>query len=127
MSRFGWVCLGGALGTGARYLVAVGALRLLGPAFPWGTLVVNVTGSFLVGAVMHVGLTTQWLSPTLRLALTTGLIGGFTTYSTFNYETLQYLREGAALFALINVVATLALCLLAGWFGLVTARALVGG
>jgi CrcB protein len=127
VTRFVWICLGGALGTGARYLVAVGTLRLLGPAFPWGTLAVNAVGCFLLGAIMHVGLTTQWLSPTLRLALTTGLLGGFTTYSTFNYETLQYLREGAASLALLNVAATLSLCLLTGWLGLVAARALVGG
>ena len=127
VTRFVWICLGGALGTGARYLVALGTLRLRGPAFPWGTLAVNAVGSFLLGAVMHVGLTTQWLAPTLRVALTTGLLGGFTTYSTFNYETLQYLREGAAFLALLNVTATLCVCLLTGWLGLVAARALVGG
>jgi CrcB protein len=127
LTRFIWICLGGALGSGARYLVSVGTLRLLGPAFPWGTLAVNAVGSFLLGTIMHLGLTTQWLSPTLRLALTTGMLGGFTTYSTFNYETLQYLREGAAFLALLNVAATLSLCLLAGWLGLVAARALVGG
>lgn len=127
VSRLLWVCLGGALGTGARYVVAVSVLRLLGPAYPWGTLAVNVAGSFLLGALMHVGLATEWLSPTLRLALTTGVMGGFTTYSTFNYETLQYLREGAVGFALLNVAAMLLLCLLAGWLGLVAGRTIVGG
>jgi hypothetical protein len=76
VAQFLWICLGGAVGTGARYLVALLALRLLGPAFPWGTLVVNVAGSFLLGAVMHVGLTTEWISPAWRLALTTGVLGG---------------------------------------------------
>lgn len=127
MAQFLWICLGGAVGTGARYLVALLAFRLLGPAFPWGTLLVNVTGSFLLGAVMHVGLTTEWISPAWRLALTTGVMGGFTTYSTFNYETLGYLREGAVVIALANVGATLTLCLAAGWLGLVAARAVVGG
>lgn len=88
MSRFFWICLGGAAGTGARYLMSVWALTLLGPAFPWGTIAVNVTGSFLLGGLMHLALTTGILTPTLRLALTSGLLGGFTTYSTFNYETL---------------------------------------
>jgi CrcB protein len=127
VARFVWICLGGALGTGARYLLAVGVLQLLGSAFPWGTLLVNVIGSFLLGAVMHVGLTTGSLSPTLRLALGTGLLGGFTTYSTFNYETFEYLREGAVGLALTNVAATILSCLAAGWLGLLAARVTVGG
>jgi fluoride exporter len=127
VARFLWICLGGAVGSGARYLVALAVLGRLGPAFPWGTLAVNAVGSFLLGALMHVGLTTEWFSPTLRLALTTGVLGGFTTYSTFNYETLEYLREGAAGLALLNVAATLVLCLVAGWLGFALGRALVGG
>jgi len=126
MSRFLWVCVGGAIGTGARYLVAIGVPRLLGTSFPYGTLLVNVVGSFLIGAIMHVGLTTALIPPTLRLVLTTGVMGGFTTYSTFNYETLQYLREGAFVVAGLNVAATLALCLLAGLLGLAAARWLFG-
>jgi len=127
MSRILWVCLGGAVGTGARYLISTWALARLGPAFPWGTLVVNAIGSFLLGALMHVGLTTDLLSPTLRLALATGVMGGFTTYSTLNYETLEYLREGAVRLAALNIGATVILCLAAGLLGLAAARALVGG
>ena len=114
MSRFFWICLGGAVGTGARYLIALWAPRALGTAFPYGTLIVNALGSFLLGAIMHVGLTTTLIPPTLRLVLTTGVMGGFTTYSTFNYETMQYLREGAFSLAGLNVGATLVLCLLSG-------------
>ena len=127
MSRFLWICLGGAVGTGARYLVSTWALTLLGPAFPWGTLAVNAIGSFLLGALMHVGLSTDLLSPALRLALSTGVIGGFTTYSTFNYETLQYVSDGALGLAALNVSATFVLCLAAGLLGLAAARVLVGG
>ena len=126
MSRFLWVCLGGAVGTGARYLVALWAPRALGAAFPYGTLMVNALGSFLLGAIMHVGLTTTLIPPTLRLVLTTGVMGGFTTYSTFNYETMQYLREGAFSLAGLNVGATLVLCLLSGALGVAAARWLVG-
>ncbi len=122
MSRFLWVCLGGALGTGARYLIALWVPRSLGTSFPNATLLVNVLGSFLLGAIMHVGLTTTLISPTLRLILTTGVMGGFTTYSTFNYETIEYLREGALGLAGLNVAATLLLCLLAGALGLAGAR-----
>jgi CrcB protein len=121
------ICLGGAIGTGARYLIAIGVPRLLGTSFAYATLTVNVVGSFLLGAVMHVGLTTNLMTPGLRLVLTTGVMGGFTTYSTFNYETMEYLREGAFRLAGLNVAATLLLCLLAGALGLASARWLVGG
>ena len=126
MYRFLLISLGGAIGTGARYLIALEAPRLLGPAFPYGTLIVNVAGSFLIGAIMHVGLTTNLMSHDLRLMLTTGVLGGFTTYSTFNYETTEYLRQGNLRLAALNVAATLLLCLLAGALGLVAARWLVG-
>jgi CrcB protein len=126
-SRLFWICLGGAVGTGARYLISGWMLLLLGTAFPWGTLAVNVIGSFLLGAIMHVALTTNWIAPTLRLALSTGVMGGFTTYSTFNYETLGYLREGAWGLALGNLITTVLLCLAAGAAGLVLARWVVGG
>ena len=84
MARLLWICLGGAVGTGARYLLSGWLLRWLGPAFPYGTLAVNVLGSFLMGVLMHLALSTGSFSPTLRLTLTTGVLGGFTTYSTFN-------------------------------------------
>jgi CrcB protein len=126
LSRFFLVCLGGAIGTGVRYLIAIGAPRVLGTSFPYATLTVNALGSFLLGAIMHLGLATNLLSPTLRLVLATGVMGGFTTYSTFNYETLEYLREGATALAALNVAATLLLCLLAGALGLAAARWLVG-
>jgi CrcB protein len=126
MLRFLLICLGGAVGTGARYLIAIGAPRLLGTSFPYATLFVNVAGSFLLGAVMHVGLTTALVTPGLRLVLATGVMGGFTTYSTFNYETIEYLREGALGLAALNVAATLLLCLIAGALGLALARWAVG-
>ncbi len=126
MYRFLLVCVGGAVGTGARYLVATTAPRLFGTAFPYGTFAVNAVGSFLLGAIMHVGLTTNLMTPGLRLVLTTGVMGGFTTYSTFNYETMEYVREGAFWLAGLNVATTLVLCLLAGALGLALARWLVG-
>jgi CrcB protein len=126
MYQFLLICLGGAIGTGARYLIALETPRILGTAFPYATLIVNVTGSFLLGATMHVGLTTNLISPELRLSLTTGIMGGFTTYSTFNYETMEHLRAGAFWIAGLNVAATLLLCLLAGALGLALARRLVG-
>lgn len=126
MARFMWICFGGACGTGARYLLSGYVLRLLGPEFPYGTLAVNLIGSLLLGTLMHVGLETQVLAPTLRVALTTGVMGGFTTYSTFNYETLGYLQAGRPGLAALNVGVTLLLCLAAGVAGLWLGRALVG-
>jgi CrcB protein len=86
MERLLWICLAGAAGTGARYLVGVWATQRFGSPFPHGTLIVNLAGCFALGAVMHAALALSW-SPTLRAAVTIGFIGGLTTYSTFNYET----------------------------------------
>jgi CrcB protein len=122
MARFLWICLGGAAGTGARYLLSDWSLRTLGPGFPWGTLAVNVIGSFLLGLLMQIALATSLLPPTLRLTLTTGVMGGFTTYSTFNYETLRFLQESDWLAAGLNVGVTLLVCLAAGGLGVFTGR-----
>jgi len=126
MGRLFLISLGGAAGTAARYLLSVGLLRALGPAFPYGTLAVNVIGSFLLGAIMQAGLDTTLLSPTARVVLGTGVMGGFTTYSTFNYETLQYLQAGAWAMAGLNVALTLCVCLAAGAVGMAVTRALLG-
>jgi CrcB protein len=126
MDRFLWVCLGGAVGTGARYWLSGWVQRHAGPGFPAGTLAVNVIGSFVLGALMEIGVTGGLLAPTLRVALTTGVVGGFTTYSTFNYETIEYLREGAWALGMGNVAATVVVCLGAGIAGIAAGRGLIG-
>ena len=126
MARFLWICLAGAAGTGARYLLSTWLSRASGSALPWGTLAVNLLGSFLLGAIMEIGLTTAILPPTLRLTLATGLMGGFTTYSSFNYETLQYLRSDSWLLASVNVGATVLGCLAAGMLGIWAGRLVAG-
>lgn len=109
MTRLLLVCLGGALGSGARYLIAL--------TVPQATLVVNVAGSFAIALVMAT------LAPTdLRLFLVTGILGGFTTYSAFNEEALAMLRNEAWLAAAGYVVATVGGCLLAGLLGFAVAR-----
>jgi fluoride exporter len=127
MARFLWICLGGAAGTGARYLLSGWMLRALGPGFPYGTLVVNTLGCFLLGLIMQVALATPAFPPTLRFALTTGVLGGFTTYSTFNYETLQLAREGSWFLSLANLGFTVIAGLAAGLLGLAVGRTLAGG
>ncbi|MGA7615945.1 MAG: fluoride efflux transporter CrcB [Thermoanaerobaculia bacterium] len=124
--RFFWVCVGGAFGSGARYLIAGLALNALGPFFPWGTLIVNVVGSFLLAFLMVIGTETEVMSATLRLTLTTGAMGGFTTYSTFNYESLRYFQEGAWGLGLVNLIGTAVSCLVAGVLGFALARWIVG-
>jgi CrcB protein len=126
MLRLLLVCLGSALGGGARYLVAQAAPRLVGSALPWSTLAVNVVGSFLLALIMHVALVGGRISADARLFLTAGIMGGLTTYSTFNHETLSLLEHGAVARGLVNAGLTLAACALAGWSGFALGRALVG-
>lgn len=126
MARFFWICLGGAVGTGARYLLSSWLLGLAESDFPYPTLLVNAAGSLLLGLLMPVALADESFSPTLRLALTTGVVGGFTTYSTFNYETLVLFQRGAWLLGLANLGATLLACLVAGGLGLLLSRGLAG-
>jgi len=119
-----WVMLAGGLGSGARYLVGLWAFERQGSAFPFGTLIVNLAGCFVLGAVAHLATVTAW-PPELRAAVIVGFLGGFTTYSSFNQETLALLSNGATGAALLNIACTLVAGLLAGWLGLIVARQLV--
>ena len=121
MTRFLLICLGGALGSGARYLTSLAAASMFGVGFPYGTLIVNLAGSFLLGFIMEI-----LPRPDLRFFLATGVMGGFTTYSTFNYETTAYLREGAWAMAALNIGATVLGCLIAGFAGIAAGRAILG-
>jgi fluoride exporter len=125
MERFFWICLAGAAGAGARYLIALWAAQRFGSTFPYGTLIVNLIGCFSIAALMHAALALGW-SPNLRAALTIGFIGGLTTYSSFNYETMRLFEEGATASAAANVALTMLGGLTAGWLGLLTAREILG-
>lgn len=126
MRTFLTICAGGAAGTGARYLVNLGAARWLGTAFPFATLAVNLAGSFLLGAIMELAVHGA-ISPELRAVLATGLMGGFTTYSAFNYELVAGFERGAWLWSAIYLIASLAGCLAAGAAGVWLGRAAVTG
>ena len=119
------VCAGSALGGGARYLVSLWAASRGWTAFPWATLIVNVAGCFFIMVITTVAASTM-VSTNLRLFLTTGIMGGLTTYSTFDYETTRLLQDGATATALLNVGATLGACFVAGLLGIVVARLFVG-
>jgi CrcB protein len=124
MARFFLICLGGAIGSGARYLFSTGMTRAFGN-FPFGTMGVNVIGSFFASVVMVLALEKSAISPDLRFFLVTGVLGGFTTYSSFNYETLHLAQSGALGLAAVNVAVTLVVCCLAGIGGIALARAFV--
>jgi fluoride exporter len=126
VTRYLLVAMGGAFGSVARYWVGGWASRLFGQGFPYGTLAVNLLGSFLISLVMGVALNTGVVSPNARIFLTTGILGGFTTYSSFNYETLALLEQRLWLGGGLNLLATVAGCLLAGLLGLAVARLLIG-
>jgi CrcB protein len=126
LTRFLLICLGGAIGTGARYGIALWTAHRYGASFPYGTLLVNIVGSLLLGIIIQLSLATTLVGPDLRLILTTGVLGGFTTYSTFNYETLALLRDGAWTMAVTNIAITLFGCLVAGVLGIAIARAVAG-
>lgn len=112
------VALGGAVGASARYLVNVGAMRMVGPGFPWGTLAVNVLGSFLMGVLVTY---LAYRDGGMRYAplLTTGLLGGFTTFSAFSLDALTIWERGqhglAATYVLASVALSLAAIVLALW------------
>jgi len=118
-----WVALGGALGSVARYACSIGAARWLGATFPWGTLLVNVAGSFTIGLLA--ALLTADGRPALgsdaRAFLMIGVLGGFTTFSSFSLETLTLARAGALGAAGANVALSLVLCLGGVWLGFAAA------
>ena len=120
-----WICLAGAAGTGARYLLTLWAVDRLGSAFPYGTLLVNLVGCFLISAVMQMAATLEWTAAT-RLTITTGFLGGFTTYSAFNHETMRLMQQGSGALAVANVAITMVGGLLSGWAGMLVGRLLVG-
>ena len=116
------VAAGGLVGCVARYWLSGFAQRLQGATFPVGTLTVNVLGSFVMGLIMVHSLERGTPGPTGRLLLTVGFCGGFTTMSTFSWETLALVRDGEVGMALANVAGTLGGCLAAAWAGDTIAR-----
>jgi CrcB protein len=119
------VCAGGALGSLARYLVSVLAARLLGSDFPFGTIIVNLVGSFLIGLIQQVALSASLWSLSFRLFLTVGILGGFTTYSAFSYEAVQMAREGAWLQSTVYVAITTLFALTMCALGMLVGRTLI--
>lgn len=117
------VALGGALGATARFYAGKAALRLLGPEFPWGTMLVNIIGSCLMGLV--VALIPARLTPEQAPLLMTGLLGGFTTFSAFSLDAVLMVERGQTGGAVLYVLASVGLSITALVFGLMIGRALI--
>jgi CrcB protein len=121
-----WIALGGALGSVARYGCSSLAARWIGETFPWGTLIVNVAGSFVIGffATLTGPDGRVLASPDARQFVMVGLCGGYTTFSSFSLQTLNLLRDGDFAQAGLNVVLSVVACLGAVWLGYLGAAAL---
>lgn len=122
-----WVMLAGACGTASRMALSNFFSDRYGPSFPVGTVVVNVTGCFLIGLLAALfGPDGRFLvSPLVRTTLLIGFLGGYTTFSSFSYQTITLLQDGEWLYAGLNVALSVALCLLGTWLGM-QAAALLG-
>jgi fluoride exporter len=114
----------GGLGCIARYLASSWTYQFVGRSLPYGTLMVNVLGSFLLGLLMTLGLRSTIIPAQIRVGLTVGFMGGFTTFSTFSYETLRLLEEGSLWQAGANILLNVILCLVSALAGALVARAL---
>src|SRR5262245_59022287 len=119
MQSYVWIAIGGALGSVARYWCSGVIARLIGEAFPWGTLMVNVTGSLIIGFFATItGPDGRLLMGTLpRQFVMVGICGGYTTFSSFSLQTLNLMQDGEWLYAGANIVVSVIACLIAVWLG----------
>jgi CrcB protein len=119
LTNYFLVALGGSLGTMARYWMTHAVASLVGEAFPWGTLLINVVGSFVIGwfAMFTLPNGPRLASEEMRLFVMVGICGGFTTFSAFSLQTFDLLRAGENLYALAYIVASVLLCVTATVFG----------
>lgn len=105
------VGIGGFIGAAIRYIVTVQTAKVINSNMPFGTLIVNVVGGFLIGVIMELSMSTDFISPNLRLFLTTGIMGGLTTFSTFSYETINLIYDGRYLLGVANILLNVFLSL----------------
>ncbi len=122
-----WVAIGSALGGMARYWCSGFSARLIGEWFPWGTLIVNIVGSFIIGAFAALSAAEGpfLIRPEVRIFVMVGLCGGYTTFSSFSLQTYALWREGEWFWAGANSLLSFVLCLLAVWLGHVAAAAVI--
>lgn len=111
MQRLLYVGIGGFIGACLRYMISINSAKFFGTQLPYGTLIVNVVGGILIGVIMELSLTTDLIPPNLKLFLTTGIMGGLTTFSTFSYETITLFSDGSYLLGALNTCLNLFLSL----------------
>jgi CrcB protein len=116
------VAFGGAIGSVLRLLTSLLAAHWFGAEFPYGTLIVNLSGAFLIGLVQQIGGETLLIPDSVRLFLTTGMMGGLTTYSAFSYETVRLMEANAWHQAWINIIVTTTVCLGLCFLGIAVGR-----
>lgn len=122
MERFLYIGVGGFIGSVCRYGLSSMLYRVLGDRFPYGTLAVNIIGCFTIGFVMTLFETRFLVQPYLRLFITIGILGGFTTFSTFSYETIEILKGGNIMMGVLNILGSVIICLAATWLGSVAGK-----
>jgi CrcB protein len=116
------VGLGGFIGSAARYLVAVVLSGYVSSSFPLATFIVNISGCFLIGVLFALSERGDVLTPEWRIFLTTGFCGGFTTFSTFSYESLRLMQEGELFYLGLNVVLSVVMGFAATYFGILLVK-----
>jgi CrcB protein len=122
--NFVMVSLGAIVGANLRYILSRYAAKVLGPVFPYGTLIINITGSFLVGWFMIWTTERVLVDPRWRLLLVVGFCGGFTTFSSYAFESMAYFEQGQWLLMTTNILANNVFCLMAAVAGMALARVL---
>ena len=124
ITGLGWfaIAMGGALGATARFAMSHQVYQWFGREFAWGTLSVNVLGSFIMGLIAVLMVDKLALSTEWRAFVMVGFLGAFTTFSTFSYETMQYIEVGEINKAFINIAVSVVTCLIAVWIGMLAAR-----
>jgi len=126
MKLFWAIAVGGAAGCLSRFYLTVAMQQRFGDAFPWGTLLINITGSLLLGFIIRYAVATPSMSLELRLMLTTGFCGGYTTFSSYSYETAVLLENGHYSRAALYSIGSVVLSLLATFCGFMLARVFIG-
>jgi CrcB protein len=124
MQHILYIAAGGAIGAVLRFGVSNGVYGVFGRSFPYGTLVVNVLGSLLIGLLSILFIERYTLNPEVRAIFIIGILGAFTTFSTFSMETFNLLENGEFVKALLNILLSVTLCLIATWVGVILGRQL---
>ena len=124
MAHLLWICLGSAAGGGARYLLSSWLLKLLGPAFPYGTLIINVSGSLVIGFFLTLAIERFSIDPLWRLFFATGFLGAYTTFSSYTFEAAQLIRDGSYGLAFVYLFGSVLAGMIGVFAGIIAAERL---